>query len=33
LQKKLHFFMCFWFKWLPSIVSHFCCVDAWWWYA
>ena len=23
-------FMCFWFKWLLSIMSAFYCVDAWW---
>jgi len=29
-RKRLAFFMCFWFKWLLSIVSAFYCVDAWW---
>jgi len=28
--KQFAFFMCFWFKWLLSIVSAFYCVDAWW---
>ena len=28
--KQFAFFICFWFKWLPSIVSAFYCVDAWW---
>jgi len=27
--EQLAFFMCFWFKWLLSIVSAFNCVDAW----
>jgi len=30
LQTIMAFFMCFWFKWLLSIVSAFYCVDAWW---
>jgi len=28
--KQFAFFMCFWFKWLLSIVSYFYCVDTWW---
>jgi len=28
--KQFAFFMCFWFKWLLSIVPDFYCVDAWW---
>ena len=28
--KQLPLFMCFWFKWLLSIVLAFYCVDAWW---
>jgi len=28
--KQFAFFMCFWFKWLLSIVSAFYCVYAWW---
>jgi len=28
LLQKICIFMCFWFKWLLSIVSAFYCVDA-----
>jgi len=28
LANNLHFSMCFWFKWVLSIVSDFYCVDA-----
>ena len=28
LANNLHFFMCFWFKWLLSIMSYFYCVYA-----
>ena len=30
--KQFAVFMCFWFKWLLSIVSAYYCVDAWWAY-
>jgi len=30
LASNLHFHVFFWLRWLLSIVSAFCCVDAWW---